>query len=402
MIGNILHLAFRELRRNILRSALTILGIVIGVAAVIVMVTLGKGTTRQVTAEITSLGSNQLQVRPGERFRPGGVRTTAEQFEMADVEAIEREISGISAVAPIASKTLLTVYGNTNWRTSVLGSDNNFFLAREWDVETGREFTESEVRAGKLVCIIGKTVRDNLFGNQDPINATVRLGKLSCEIIGVLSSKGQSAFGHDQDDIVVVPIRAYQRRIAGNRDVNTIYITAQSGDLIDKVKLDVEALMRQRRNISANDEDNFYVRDIREITERVTSTTETLTALLAAVAAVSLLVGGIGIMNIMLVSVTERTREIGIRLAVGAMERDVLRQFLVEAVVLASIGGIVGIALGLTASALTSPLLNVPFVFDATITAVSFVFSAIVGVVFGYFPARKAARLNPIDALRHE
>ena len=402
MIGNILHLAFRELRRNILRSALTILGIVIGVAAVIVMVTLGKGTTRQVTAEIASLGSNQLQVRPGERFRPGGVRTTAEQFEMADVEAIEREISGISAVAPIASKTLLTVYGNTNWRTSVLGSNNNFFLAREWDVETGREFTESEVRAGKLVCIIGKTVRDNLFGNQDPINATVRLGKLSCEIIGVLSSKGQSAFGHDQDDIVVVPIRAYQRRIAGNRDVNTIYITAQSGDLIDKVKLDVEALMRQRRNISANDEDNFNVRDIREITERVTSTTETLTALLAAVAAVSLLVGGIGIMNIMLVSVTERTREIGIRLAVGALERDVLRQFLVEAVVLASIGGIVGIALGLTASALTSPLLNVPFVFDATITAVSFVFSAIVGVVFGYFPARKAARLNPIDALRHE
>jgi putative ABC transport system permease protein len=402
VFGNIIQLAFRELRRNVLRSALTILGIVIGVAAVIIMVTLGRGTTKQVTEEIASLGSNQLQVRPGEHFRPGGVRTAAEQFELADAETIEREIGGIRAVAPIASKTLLTVYGNANWRTSVIGSDNNFFVAREWEVETGREFTESEVRSGKLVCVIGVTVRDNLFGTQNPLSASIRLGKLSCEIIGVLSAKGQSTFGQDQDDMLVVPIRGFQRRIAGNRDVNTIYITAQSSDLIDKIKQDVEALMRQRRHISANEEDNFYVRDIREITERVTSTTETLTALLGAVAAVSLLVGGIGIMNIMLVSVTERTREIGIRLAIGALESDVLRQFLVEAVVLASVGGIIGIALGLSGSALVSPMINIPFVFDLTITLIAFAFSAAVGVIFGYFPARKAARLNPIDALRHE
>ena len=402
MFGNIIQLAFRELRRNVLRSALTILGIVIGVAAVIIMVTLGRGTTQQVTEEIASLGSNQLQVRPGERFRPGGVRTAAEQFELADAEAIEREIAGVRAVAPVASRTLLTVYGNANWRTSVIGSDNSFFVAREWDVESGREFTDSEVRSGKLVCVIGATVRDNLFGNQNPLAASIRLGKLSCEVIGVLAEKGQSTFGMDQDDVVIVPIRGFQRRIAGNLDVNTIYITAQSSDLIDKIKQDVEALMRQRRHVSANEEDNFYVRDIREITERVTSTTETLTALLGAVAAVSLLVGGIGIMNIMLVSVTERTREIGIRLAIGALESDVLRQFLVEAVVLASVGGIVGIALGLSGSALVSPMLNIPFVFDPAITMIAFAFSAAVGVIFGYFPARKAARLNPIDALRHE
>jgi putative ABC transport system permease protein len=402
MFGNILLLAFRELRRNVMRSALTILGIVIGVAAVIVMVTLGRGTTRQVAAEIASLGSNQLQVRPGERSRPGGVHATAEQFVLADAEAIERDIAGIRAVAPIASTTLLAVYGNANWRTSVIGSNNDFFVAREWEVQTGREFTESEERAGKLVCVIGKTVRENLFGGQNPLDASIRLGKLSCEVVGVLSAKGQSTFGQDQDDLVVVPIRGFQRRIAGNRDVNTIYITAQSGGLIPKVKQDVEALMRQRRHIKSGEEDDFYVRDIQEIAERVTSTTETLTALLGAVAAVSLLVGGIGIMNIMLVSVTERTREIGIRLAIGALERDVLRQFLVEAVVLASIGGITGIVLGLTGSAVASPMLGVPFVFDPMITLVAFLFSAGVGVVFGYFPARKAARLNPIDALRHE
>jgi putative ABC transport system permease protein len=402
MFGNILVLAFRELRRNVMRSALTILGIVIGVAAVIVMVTLGRGTTRQVAAEIASLGSNQLQVRPGERFRPGGVRATADQFQLSDAEAIERDVAGIRAVAPLASATQLAVYGNANWRTSVVGSNNNFFVARDWDVQTGREFTDSEERAGKLVCVIGKTVRDNLFGNQDPLEASIRLGKLSCEVIGVLATKGQSTFGQDQDDLVVVPIRGFQRRIAGNRDVNTIYITVQSGDLIPKVKQDVEALMRQRRHIRPGEEDDFHVRDIQEIAERVTSTTETLTALLGAVAAVSLLVGGIGIMNIMLVSVTERTREIGIRLAIGALERDVLRQFLVEAVVLASIGGTAGIVLGLSGSAMASPMLGVPFVFDPAITLVAFLFSAAVGVVFGYFPARKAARLNPIDALRHE
>ena len=402
MFGNIVQLAFRELRRNVMRSALTILGVVIGVAAVIVMVTLGRGTTKQVTAEIASLGSNQLQVRPGEEFRHGGVRSTAQQFELSDAEAIEREIGGIQAVAPISSQVMLAVYGNTNWRTLVTGSDNNFFIAREWDIETGREFTDSEVRAGKLVCIIGATVRNNLFGAQNPLAASIRLGKLSCEVIGVLAVKGQSTFGQDQDDIVVVPIRGFQRRIAGNRDVNTIYVTAQSGDLIPKVKQDIEALMRQRRHVATGDTDNFFVRDIQEIAERVTSTTETLTALLGAVAAVSLLVGGIGIMNIMLVSVTERTREIGIRLAIGALERDVLRQFLVEAVVLACVGGVVGIILGLSGSALVSPMLNIPFVFDLPITLTAFFFSAAVGVLFGYFPARKAARLNPIDALRHE
>ena len=403
MMWNTILLAMREIRRNILRSVLTILGIVIGVAAVIIMVSLGRGATAQVTADIASLGSNLLHVRPGERFRgPGGVRGDADPFDKDDVEAIKQEISGIAAVAPIAAKSMLVVYGNENWSTSITGSDNDFFTVREWSIASGREFSEGELRAGKLVCILGATIRQELFNTTDPLGADIRLGKISCSVIGTLASKGQSTFGMDQDDIIVIPLKAFQRRIAGNQDISAIYISAQSGDVMAKVKTDIERLFRQRRHISERDEDDFNVRDMQEIIARVTSSTEVLTALLGAVAGVSLLVGGIGIMNIMLVSVTERTREIGIRLAIGALERDVLRQFLVEAIVLATFGGIMGIILGLSGSLFVSGMINVPFIFDPTIIIIAFGFSSMVGVVFGYFPARKAARLNPIDALRHE
>lgn len=403
MIWNTITLAMREIRRNILRSSLTILGIVIGVAAVIVMVTLGRGATAQVTSDIASLGSNQLNLRPGAGFRgPGGVRSTAERFSNDDLDAITQEISGISAVAPTAAQGVLAVYGNENWNTSVTGTDNNFFSVRDWLIETGREFTESELRAGKLVCLIGATIKKELFGLEDPLGAAIRLGKISCSVIGTLGSKGQSTFGQDEDDIIVTPLKAFQRRIAGNRDISTIYISVQSGDQIAKVKNDIERLMRQRRHISEKDDDDFNVRDMQEIVERVTSSTKVLTALLGAVAGVSLLVGGIGIMNIMLVSVTERTREIGVRLAIGALERDVLRQFLVEAIVLATFGGVMGIVIGLAGSAITAPMIGVPFIFDPVIIVIAFAFSSAVGVIFGYFPARKAARLDPIDALHHE
>ena len=403
LVKNTLLLAFREIRRNVLRSSLTMLGIVIGVAAVIVMVTIGRGATAQVTADISSLGSNQIQLRPGEGFRgPGGVRSEAPLFTMEDANAISREVSGIAAVAPMASKSALVVYGNGNWTSTISGTTNDYLRVREWKIAQGREFSESEERAGKLSCIIGNTIRKELFKQEDPIGAKLRIGKVSCQVIGLLEAKGMSTFGRDEDDLLLIPIRAFQRRMAGNTDVQTIFISASRADVIPKVIHDVNLLMRQRRNIVGNKEDNFNVRDMQSLVARVTSTTEVLTGLLGAVAAVSLLVGGIGIMNIMLVSVTERTREIGIRLAIGALEKDVLRQFLVEAIVLALSGGIAGIVFGLISSAIIAPLLGVPFVFDPIILLIAFSFSGAVGILFGYFPALKAARLDPIDALRHE
>jgi len=403
MIWETILLAFRSIRRNVLRSSLTILGIVIGVAAVITMVTLGDGATAQVTADISSLGSNMLHVRPGQGFRgPGGTRSTADMFEVGDAEAISREIFGLEAVAPAASRSQQAIYGNKNWSTSIMGTTNAYFQVRDWNVESGRQFTGGELHSGKTVCILGSTVCDELFGDQAPLGATIRLQRLSCQVIGVLESKGQTGFGRDQDDIVMIPLRTLQRRIAGNNYVDAIYLSAQEGISTTAVKKDIERLMRERRRIAPGEDDDFHVRDMQEIVSTLTSTTRVLTALLGAVAAVSLLVGGIGIMNIMLVSVTERTREIGTRLAIGALEREVLMQFLIEAVVLSSFGGLFGIILGLLAAAAGAHALGMPFVLNPGIVVIAVAFSAAVGVIFGYFPARKAARLDPIEALRHE
>ncbi|MGW8247312.1 MAG: ABC transporter permease [Acidiferrobacterales bacterium] len=401
MLWDALILALREIRRNIMRSALTMLGIVIGVAAVIVMVSLGRGATAQVSQQIASLGSNLIMVRQGQHFGPGQ-RMDAPPFNMKDVEAIEREIPSLAAVAPLASSRVIAIFGNANWATAVIGSDNAYLKVRDWTLRAGREFTDSELRAGKSVCIIGETVRQQLFAAQDPLGAHIRLNKLSCEVIGLLASKGQTAMGSDQDDIVLVPIRTFWRRIAGNQDVSQIQVSAREGASTQRVQHDIELLLRERRHISPGEDDDFSVRDMQEIARTLTGTTEVLTALLGAVAAVSLLVGGIGIMNIMLVSVTERTREIGIRLAIGALEREVLMQFLVEAVVLSSFGGIIGILLALFASLGLASMLGVPFIFSPGIVILAFLFSVGVGILFGYAPARKAARLDPIDALRYE
>jgi putative ABC transport system permease protein len=273
---------------------------------------------------------------------------------------------------------------------------------RDWDLSSGRLFTDNEQNGGRAVCILGATVRKELFGGQDPIGENIRLGKITFKVIGVFESKGMAGFGHDQDDFVLVPLRTFQRRIAGNNDVSVIFLSANDGVSTEMVQQNVERLMRERRNIGLGKDDDFNVRDMQEIVSTLTGTTRVLTALLAAVAAVSLLVGGIGIMNIMLVSVTERTREIGTRLAIGALEREVLMQFLVESVVLSSFGGICGIALGLTGAAIGAHFLSVPFVWNSGIIVLAFLFSAAVGIVFGYFPARKAARLDPIEALRYE
>ena len=401
MILNALLLAMREIRRNVMRSFLTILGIVIGVAAVIIMVTIGGGATVQVTEQISSLGSNLLMVSPGQRMGMGQ-RSAAAAFEMSDAEAIAREINNIVAVAPSSYQGATVVFGNENWSTNITGTTNQYFKTGNWMFNAGRPFTESEQRAGKAVCVLGETVRKELFGGQDPLGQKVRLAKLSCQVIGLLEAKGQSTMGIDQDDLVILPLRTFQRRIAGNQDIRLLQISVKDGKSTQKVAQDITRLLRERRHISANEEDNFSVMDMKEITKMLSGTTRVLTMLLGAVAAVSLLVGGIGIMNIMLVSVTERTREIGIRLAIGAMEREVLMQFLVEAVVLSSLGGIIGIMLALVGSVVLADLMQVPFIFNVNIVVVAFIFSAAVGVIFGYFPARKAARLDPIDALRHE
>jgi putative ABC transport system permease protein len=401
MLANTLLLALREIRRNVLRSFLTILGIVIGVAAVIVMVTIGSGATAQVTEQIASLGSNLLMVRVGQHMGPGS-SGTAPPFDLDDAQAIQREVSFVREVAPSSSQRLTAVYGNANWATTATGIDNKFFTVRNWAVQSGRQFLETELRAGKAVCLIGATVGKELFGDQDPIDSSLRLGNFSCQIIGTLEAKGQSTFGSDQDDLVLVPLRTFQRRIAGNQDISLIQVSVAEGGSTDKAKADIENLLRVRRHITATENDDFQVRDMKGITRMLTGTTQILTTLLGAVAAVSLLVGGIGIMNIMLVSVTERTREIGIRLAIGALEREVLLQFLVEAVVLSAFGGLIGIALAIVGSVGLSRLLQIPFIFNPGIMAIAFLFSAAVGVIFGFFPARKAARLDPIDALRHE
>ena len=403
MFANAIVLALREIRRNVLRSTLTILGIVIGVGAVITMVTIGEGATAQVQADIQKLGSNLLQVFRGQGFGgPGGARSSSPPFGMDDVEAIKNEINGVRAVAPGANTSAQAIYGNANWSTMVTGTDDQYLSVRDWPLATGRNFSESELRAGAAVCIIGATVQRELFGQEDPLGVSMRLKTLSCQIIGTLSAKGQSGFGQDQDDLVLVPLRTLQRRMVGNADVNSIMVSARDGVSTEKVQADLERLMRERRKIRPGADDDFNVRDLKEISSAMTATTRVLTTLLAAVAAVSLLVGGVGIMNIMLVSVTERTREIGTRLAVGAMARDVLLQFLIEAVTLAAFGGVIGIALGLAAGALATNAFNVPFVLNVGIVVLSFAFSAAVGIVFGYFPARRAAQLDPIEALRHE
>ena len=401
MLWNVLLLSIREIRRNVLRSLLTMLGIIIGVAAVIIMVTLGNGATAQVTEQIASLGSNLLMVTPGQRMGPGS-DSSAAPFDLDDADAIAGNIANVAAVAPSASSAVTVIFGNKNWSTQATGSTNQYLKVRNWTLHSGRGFADTELRSGKAVCIIGETVRKELFGTQDPVGNKIRLGKISCQVVGLLASKGQSTMGQDQDDLIVLPLRTLQRRLSGNRDIKLIQVSMRDGASTELAKEKIIELMRQRRHVSDLEDDDFQVMDMKEIASMLTGTTQTLTALLSAVAAVSLLVGGVGIMNIMLVSVTERTREIGIRLAIGALEREVLMQFLVEAVVLASLGGLSGILVAIAGSVVLTSLLQMPFVFNIGIVLIAFLFSAAVGIVFGYFPARRAASLDPIEALRHE
>ncbi len=402
MIWETVRLALRSVRRNALRSFLTLLGIVIGVAAVIAMLTIGSGTTEKVKADIAKLGSNLLVVRAGRPPGPGGHEVVRRQLGEKELDALNARLTGARAIAPASQKQVRVIYGTESLTAGVTGTDAAFLDARDWKLASGRAFTESESRGGAGVCLIGETVRRQFFGSGDPDGELIRVGRVGCRIVGVLESKGYTGFGQDQDNVVLMPHTAFQRRIAGNRDIDNIYVAAADGVTTTQLQERVENILRDVRRVQPDREDDFDIRDMTQIADTMASATTTMTGMLGAVAGVSLLVGGIGIMNIMLVSVTERTREIGIRLAIGAQEKHILVQFLVEATVLSLLGGIIGIVIGLSLAGLASATLAIPFVPSPAVVLLAVGFSALIGMVFGFFPALRGARLDPIEALRHE
>ena len=403
MLFSIFMLALRSIRRNLLRSFLTVLGIVIGVSAVITMVTLGNGATQAIESKITSLGTNLLMVSPGQRIGGGGGGGVP-QFTEADAEAVASQIGGVTAVAPQGRTNATVVANGRNWATTVSGSTNQWFITGNWVLASGRSFEPDEQLSGAAVCVIGETVRRELFGGtagETGLGEALRIKQFSCDVVGILAPKGQGGMG-DQDDAVLLPLHTLQRRVTGNRKVSFLMVSMADGSDSAPLKASLQQLLRERRKLADTDDDNFNIFDTQQLADTLGSTMGVLTNLLGAVAAVSLLVGGIGIMNIMLVSVTERTREIGLRLAVGALESEVLLQFLIEAVVLSALGGLVGVVIATAASYGLAGVMGVPYSFDVSINLLALVFSAFIGVVFGYFPARSAARMDPIEALRHE
>jgi putative ABC transport system permease protein len=402
MLWESIKLALRTIRRNVLRSILTLLGIVIGVGAVIALVTLGQGTTAKVASEMSKLGSNMLIARPG-AAQPGPPSgNESRSFSMRDVEALRAGLRNVRGVAPSANRQVKVNYSSTTLDVTVTGTERDFFTVQDWTIVSGDMFTESDARSGTNICLIGATLVRDMFAGQAALGETIRVGDMPCVVVGTLGAKGQSAFGSDQDSIVVMPLRTYLRRVAGNTRITTIAVSANTQGDLASVQSAMSDILRDTRRVREGDDDDFTVRDLTQIAAAMSSTTALMTGLLGAVAAVSLLVGGIGIMNIMLVSVAERTREIGIRLAIGALAHQVLTQFLVEAVVLCLLGGVIGIGLGLGLASLGASFLQVPFAINTGIVFLSFGFSGLIGLVFGFFPARRAANLDPIEALRHE
>lgn len=401
MLGASLLLALREIRRHLLRSILTVLGIVIGVAAVITMVTVGNGVTASVREQIASLGANTLMVVTDAAARQAG-GGPPRNFTREDVDAIREQIGGIDAVAGQVNSSATATADGINWQTNITGTTRDGIAIQAMKITSGRSFTAEEEVAGKSVCIIGETVRKNLFANVDPLGRELRVGKLTCPVIGVLKERGQGGPGSDQDDTILMPARAVQRQIIGTTNIYWIVIGVNPAYNNTAVSADLTRLMRERRHITPGQQDDFRLIDMKQISDTVSGTLRVMTGLVAAIASISLVVGGIGIVNIMLVSVTERTREIGIRLAIGALAREVRLQFLTEAVVLCSLGGAIGIGLAFALSLLLTKVMTVDFVFDPLINLGSLLFSSFLGIVFGYVPAQRAAALNPIDALRHE
>ncbi|EHL64517.1 ABC transporter permease [Cloacibacillus evryensis] len=402
-VSEVFSASLTALRRNKTRSMLTALGIIIGVAAVIAAFAVGAGANKSIDEQISSFGSNFIMVFPD---RPGRSTTGVTRYlTYDDAQAIEKEVSGVDAVAPMINMSATLIYENTNWSSSVVGSTKEYSYVQEWNVESGRDINASDVRQGAKVAVVGKTVVDKLFSGENPVGKAIRINKIPFTVVGVFETKGLSAMGSDQDDFVLVPLTAAQRRLvrwktAGR--IGNIYIKGVSMEALSYIQNETEALLRERHRIKPGDADDFAVRNVSQMLEARRKTTTIMSMLLGSIAFISLVVGGIGIMNIMLVSVTERTREIGIRMAVGATEKDIRMQFLIEAVVLSMIGGTIGIMLGVAAGYALSSFTSAPPVFTVMSIVLAFFFSAMVGVGFGYYPAYKASLLNPIDALKYE
>ena len=401
--------ALRALGTNWLRSMLTMLGIIIGVAAVITMIAIGGGAQQRVEEQMKSLGTNIMLVLPGAQTT-GGVRLgaqTGQTLTEEDALAIAAEVPEVQAAAPSLRTGVQVVAANANWSTAALGTTADYLEVRDWPLATGRNFEPAEQAGSGKVVLLGQTVARELFGDTDPLDQMIRVRKLPLQVIGVLSTKGQNSMGQDQDDVILVPLSTYRNRIQGMsagriKRVGAISVKVREGQSMAEAGEKIRELLRQRHRLQSGADDDFSLRNLTEMLQAQEESSRVMALLLAAVAGVSLVVGGIGIMNIMLVSVTERTREIGVRLAIGALEHEVLLQFLIEAVVLSSFGGLVGIALAAAASIGLSALMAVPYAFQPGINGLAFLFSAAIGVVFGYVPARRAARLDPIEALRHE
>jgi len=397
-------IAFRALRRNKLRSALTALGIIIGVAAVIAMVGIGSGAKAQVEAQIASLGENVILVFSGS-MTSSGIRTGwggAGTLKIEDAEAIRREIPGVTAVSEEIRSNSQIAAGNQNWFTQVLGESPEYFDIRQWALAEGAPFTDQDVRSANKVCVIGRTTATQIYGNEDPVGQILRIKNVPFTVTGVLTPKGLSAQGPDQDDVIIMPYTSAMKRVAGGTTLRNINVQVANAQDLAPVQQQIISLLRQRHNIREGRDDDFTVRNQQEIAQTATATADVMAGLLFAIAVVSLVVGGIGIMNIMLVSVTERTREIGTRMAVGAHSRDILTQFLIEAVSLSSVGGLIGIVMGVGASKALAILKSWPSLISPASIVVAFLVSSAVGVFFGFYPARQASRLDPIDALRYE
>lgn len=406
-LTSIINIALRALKANAMRAFLAILGIIIGVGAVVTMVAIGSGAREKISSQISSIGSNLILVLPGATTQ-SGIRMghgTLQTLTMTDAEAIARECSDVIAVAPAITGTAQVVFGNQNWATGVIGTTPDMVIVREWELISGRFVNEQDVRSGTKVAVIGQTVADKLFGELDPIGKVIRIKKIPFEVIGVLDRKGQSLTGQDQDDIIYVPITTAQRTLFGQilpGRVRMIYAKASSLENIPQATEQIKTLLRQRHRIGPNQEDDFTVMDLTQMLKTAEESAKTMSILLGAIASVSLIVGGIGIMNIMLVSVTERTREIGIRMAVGAKPKDIRMQFLIESVFLTTIGGIFGLLIGIGTSLVVASLMEWPVSISFFSALIAFGFSALVGVFFGFYPAYKASTLNPIEALRYE
>jgi putative ABC transport system permease protein len=403
-IAATLRMALRALRRNKMRSTLTALGIIIGVGAVIAMVGIGNGAKSQVEAQIASLGQNVVLIFAG-NWSSGGVRGgwgSAGTMTVDDALAIAREVPGVLNVSPEVRDRQQILANGLNWNTQILGEGPDYLDIRQWPLQDGAMFTDQDVRGTTKVCVIGKTIVTQLFPDEDPVGKGLRIRNIPFKVLGVLSPKGLSVMGQDQDDVVIIPYTSEMKRVSKRTNLSSISVQTSSPDFSDIVQRGISDLLRQRHRLGANRDDDFTIRGQQEIADAATATTRIMTVLLGAIASVSLIVGGIGIMNIMLVSVTERTREIGIRMAVGAHGRDILLQFLIEAITLSSLGGVIGIAMGIGSAKLLSAIAGWPTLVSVTSVALAFLFSAAVGVFFGFYPARKASNLDPIDALRYE